>query len=60
MGGRLAVPMDSAGNSAIRGTNGGSNLWIGVSQQSGQPNPGAGWVDVEARAWPHSMARRRA
>ncbi len=50
MGGRLAVPMDSAGNSAIRGTNGGSNLWIGLSQQSGQSNPGAGWVDVESKS----------
>ncbi len=57
MGGRLAVPMDSAGNSAIRGTNGGSNLWIGVSQQSGQPNPGAGWVDVEGQSLAYTAWR---
>lgn len=57
MGGRLAVPMDSAGNSAIRGTNGGSNLWIGVSQQSAQPNPGAGWVDVEGKSLAYTAWR---
>lgn len=57
MGGRLAVPMDSAGNSAIRGTNGGSNLWIGVSQQSGQSNPGAGWIDVENKSVAYSAWR---
>lgn len=57
MGGRLAVPMDSAGNSAIRSTNGGPNLWIGLSQQSGQSNPSAGWVDVESKSLGYSAWR---
>lgn len=49
MGGRLAVPMDSASNSAIRTTNGGANLWVGISQLASQATASAGWVDVESQ-----------
>ncbi len=47
MGGRLAVPMSSSDNEAIRSINGGLLVHIGFRQSSGQTQPGSGWLNLE-------------
>ncbi|WP_158501641.1 lectin-like protein [Vitiosangium sp. GDMCC 1.1324] len=47
MGGRLAVPMSSSGNEAIRSLTSDVLAYIGLSQLSNQSSPSAGWQTVE-------------
>ncbi|WP_163996571.1 C-type lectin domain-containing protein [Pyxidicoccus caerfyrddinensis] len=47
MSGRLAVPMSSSGNEAIRSITGGALTYIGLSQLNGQTSTSAGWQTVE-------------
>ncbi|MFY0570950.1 lectin-like protein [Archangium lansingense] len=47
MGGRLAVPRSSSDNELLRSINGGQLVHLGFRQNSGQSQPGAGWVTVE-------------
>jgi hypothetical protein len=46
MGGQLAVPNGAAKNEVIRGLNTGSDLFIGLKQDSGQSSTSTGWRTV--------------
>jgi hypothetical protein len=52
MGGKLAVPTSAARNEVIRGLNTGSDLFIGLKQDSGQSSTSLGWRTVGAGAIP--------